>query len=81
MSRTFKDSPHGKEARYRAGKGRQRHILVRSIRRDPPDLSKLSRAIIALALAESEAASDAADEQMGGLANERPAAEEPEGGR
>jgi hypothetical protein len=63
MSRTYKDSPHGNEARYRAGKGRQRHISVRSIRRDPPDLRRLSRAVIALAMAQAEAEAEAAREQ------------------
>lgn len=33
----------------------ERHISVRAVRRDPPDLQKLSRALITLALAEVEA--------------------------
>ncbi|MHB8448993.1 MAG: hypothetical protein ACYDAQ_00745 [Mycobacteriales bacterium] len=35
--------------------GRQRRISVRAVRRDPPDLRKLSRALIALVIAEAEA--------------------------
>lgn len=37
----------------------ERHISVRSVRRDPPDLRKLSRAVITLALAEMEAEAEA----------------------
>ncbi len=33
----------------------ERHISVRAVRRDPPDLKKLSRALITMALAEVEA--------------------------
>src|SRR5258706_5720983 len=36
-----------------------RHITVRSVRRDPPDLRKLSRAVIAMALREAEADAEA----------------------
>jgi hypothetical protein len=32
----------------------ERQITVRSVRRDPPDLRKLSRAVIAIALREAE---------------------------
>lgn len=32
----------------------ERRIVVRSVRREPPDLRKLSRAIIAMALREAE---------------------------
>lgn len=38
-----------------------RHITVRSIRRDPPDLRKLSRAVIAMALRDAEAQAEARD--------------------
>jgi hypothetical protein len=62
MSKTYKNSPKRKAAR----KGRDRHISVRAVRRDPPDLRKLSRALIALAVAEAEAQNKNAD---------RPAAE------
>lgn len=48
---------------YRRGqRGRpkaQRHITVRSVRRESPDLRKLSRAVIALALREAEAEAEA----------------------
>ncbi|PVB15915.1 hypothetical protein [Mycobacteroides abscessus] len=37
----------------------EREITVRSVRRDPPDLRKLSRAVIAMALREAEAAAEA----------------------
>jgi hypothetical protein len=33
----------------------ERRIIVRSVRRDPPDLRKLSRAVIAMALRDAEA--------------------------
>src|SRR5436853_370504 len=46
MSKTFKDSPQGKSERSR--RGRQRNISVRAVRRNPPDLRKLSRALIVL---------------------------------
>jgi hypothetical protein len=55
MSRTYKDSPNGK----RRGPGRQRNISVRAVRRDPPDLRKLSRALITLATAEAAAEAEA----------------------
>lgn len=37
----------------------ERHITVRSVRRDPPDLRKLSRAVIAMALRDAEAEAEA----------------------
>lgn len=37
----------------------QRRISVRTVRRDPPDLRKLSRALIALAQADAEAQAQA----------------------
>lgn len=44
----------------RTNNGRsERHISIRAIRRDPPDLRKLSRAVITLAMAEAEAAKQA----------------------
>ncbi len=39
----------------RGGAKRERQISVRAVRREPPDLKKLSRALITLALAEVEA--------------------------
>jgi hypothetical protein len=47
-----------------------RRISVRTIRRDPPDLRKLSRALIALAQADAEAAAQAEHERAG-KGNER----------
>lgn len=32
----------------------ERHFTVRGVRRDPPDIKKLSKALIALAMAEAE---------------------------
>ncbi|HET6910681.1 MAG TPA: hypothetical protein VFH54_15225 [Mycobacteriales bacterium] len=55
MARTHKDSK-------RPG-GRQRRISVRGVHRDPVDLRKLSRALIALAQAQAEA--DARAEREG----------------
>jgi hypothetical protein len=37
----------------------ERHITVRSVRRDPPDLRRLSRAVIAMALRDAEAQAEA----------------------
>jgi hypothetical protein len=37
----------------------ERRIVVRSERRDPPDLRKLSRAVIAMALRDAEAKAEA----------------------
>lgn len=37
----------------------ERHITVRSERREPPDLRKLSRAVIAIALRDAEAKAEA----------------------
>ena len=39
----------------RSGGRSERHISVRAVRRDPPDLKKLSQALIALAMAQAEA--------------------------
>ncbi len=41
------------------GASRSRHISVRAVRRDPPDLRKLSRALIALAMAQAAAEQEA----------------------
>lgn len=55
---------------------RHRHIYVRSVRRPSPDLKKLSRAIIALAMAqaqtEASAARDHLDSQAAGSAKPEP---------
>lgn len=37
----------------------KRKVTIRTVRRDPPDLRKLSRALIALAIAQSEADAEA----------------------
>lgn len=42
------------------GRGRERQLSVRSVRRDQPDTRKIARAIIAMALAEAEAEAQAA---------------------
>ena len=82
MSRTYKDSPESQQARGRGGRGRQRHISVRAVRRDPPDLRKLSRAVIALALAEADdEAQAAASRQADELAASEPSDEESPDGR
>lgn len=66
--------------RNKKSHSRERRFTVRGIRRDPPDIQKLSKALIALAMAEAEreaqaeqAARDAesvatseGDEQSGG---------------
>lgn len=43
----------------------ERHITVRSVRRDQPDLRKLSRAVIAIAMRDAEAVSEARDAMNG----------------
>lgn len=55
---------------------RRRQISVRAVRRDPPELKKLSRALIALALEQAQAEADAqADHrQAKGPADKRRAA-------
>lgn len=50
-------SKTGRTNHRRGTRGRpkaERHITVRGVRRDPPDLHKLSRAVIAIALREAE---------------------------
>jgi hypothetical protein len=51
-------------------KQRGRRIRIRTIRRDPPDLQKLSRALIALALAQSESEAKAEHEDVVGERSE-----------
>jgi hypothetical protein len=43
-----------KQNRRKRGGRPERRISVRAVRRDPPDLKKLSQALIALALAQAE---------------------------
>lgn len=80
MARTFKDSPQSKRNRDRSGRGRKRNISVRSVRRDEPDVRRLSQAVIALAMAEAEAQAepirpatepDSQDERAEGAADGR----------
>lgn len=40
-------------------KGKQRRLRIRAVRRNPPDLKKLSRALIELAQAQAEAEAQA----------------------
>lgn len=49
------------------GGGRERRISVRGVRREQPDLQKLSKALIALALAEQERAAQVEHEQTASL--------------
>lgn len=76
-------SKTGRTNHRRGSRGRpkaERHITVRSVRRDPPDLRKLSRAVIALALreAELEAEAKAAADGTANANNPTPPAEKPE---
>lgn len=48
----------------------ERHIVVRSVRRDEPDLRKLSRAVIAIALRDAEAQAEVRDATMIGSSTE-----------
>lgn len=77
MSKTFEDAPGSKQNRSGPGRGRgrQRNISVRAIRRDPPDLRKLSRALIQLAIAEAEAEAQQATTDQG-AAGAEPVAEQ-----
>jgi hypothetical protein len=59
------------------GRGRDRHISVRAVRRDPPDLRKLSRALIQLAM-EQAAAEAAAEAETQDGAEPEGAAEQPD---
>ena len=58
------------------GRGRERHISVRAVRRNPPDLRKLSRAVIQLAMeqaaAEAAAQSDAERSESSAADKEKP---------
>ena len=48
--------------RQQSKRSYERRISVRTVRRDPPDLRKLSRALIALAQADAEAQAQAQTE-------------------
>lgn len=51
--------------KQRARRTRQRRIVVRAVRRDPVDVRKLGRALIALAQAQAEAEAQAQHAQHG----------------
>jgi hypothetical protein len=68
MSRTYKDSPHRK--------GRERHISVRAVRRNPPDARKLSRAAIQMAMEEAAAEAASQTEEIEQIDNAAEATEE-----
>jgi hypothetical protein len=69
MSKTGRPNPRrGRRGTRKA----ERRIVVRAIRRNPPDLRKLSRAVIAIAMREAEADADARD-AMKGKAPDKPA--------
>lgn len=70
MSRTYKDSPNSRNNRPRRS-GHRRDISVRGIRREPPDLRKLGRALIQLAL-DDAAAIEAETLQAAAEQNDRP---------
>jgi hypothetical protein len=51
-----------KSRNRKGGRHPERRISVRAVRRDPPDLKKLSQALIALAMAQAEAEAEAQSE-------------------
>lgn len=53
------DKREGSRRSGRARSQRDRQISVRAVRREKPDLRKLGRAIVAIALAEAQAEADA----------------------
>ena len=53
-------------------KQRGRRIVVRSVRRDPPDVRKLSRVLIALAYAKAQAEAEAEAEHKASVWSRRP---------
>lgn len=53
------------------GKGRQRNISVRAVRRDPPDLRRLGRAVLQLAIEQAAAEAAAEAEQKGKSTEQR----------
>jgi hypothetical protein len=57
-------SKTGKQNYRRGSRGipkAERIVTVRSVRRDPPDLGKLSRAVVAMALRDAEAQAEVRD--------------------
>lgn len=79
MSKT-PHSSSGKSPRGgRRGRARHRQISVRGIRRDQPDIAKLGRAVISLALAEAERAAAADAAERGTRAKTPPQLDDPNG--
>lgn len=64
-----------KPRRSNARGGRERHVSVRAVRRNPPDLRKLGRALMELAM--SQAAAEAAAQQQAEQINHPEAAIDP----
>lgn len=60
-----------KSRKRKGGKHSERRISVRAVRRDPPDLKKLSQALIALAMAQAEAEAQSEHEHQQKKPNER----------
>ncbi|MHB9149805.1 MAG: hypothetical protein ACYC33_06970 [Thermoleophilia bacterium] len=52
----------------------ERKITIRSVRRNPPDMSKLGRALIALAMAQAEAEAEAEAQANAPASEDAPAA-------
>ena len=63
MSKTYKDRPDNRPKNGRGGRARQRHISVRAVLRERPDVQRLSRAVISLALSQAETEAQASGEQ------------------
>ena len=55
-----------------SNKQRGRRITIRSVRRDPPDVGKLSRVLIALAYAKAQAEAEAEAEHKANVRSRRP---------
>lgn len=78
MSRTSRNRPGSRPRKA------QRRITVRSTRRTPPDLHKLSRALLELAAAQAEADAQAAADSGKSKSDQidhDPRQQPPEGGR
>ena len=58
-----RDIVASKSKKQKGGHRTDRRISVRAVRRDPPDLKKLSQALIALAMAQAEAEAQAEHKQ------------------
>jgi hypothetical protein len=57
-----------------SSKQNQRRIRVRAIRRDPPDVKKLGKALLALAMAQAQAEVEAQAEHKKKVEEDRPRA-------